>query len=410
MISPGLCIKCKGKLFCGAKNCYLLERQRKVKTINKKIDTDFVGTSPPSVFIAWNNYPKLDVAPLSLVGQDKNTHLYDRPEKWFGLESEKIISFRETLIRPYKSFDVKEASKPSYEFAEIQETAMAVGSLMNEVNLKEKLREDVSFSEFYAPIGPKARMKDFKLIENPKVPQKVDYLTSDTDAKANDALYELYSKGFEVSYLSKVLGVGAFGIEKKRKLVPTRWSITAVDSNMSDKLVNEKVKSYGSVDCYKIFHSEYLDNDFYIMIMPGEWSFEQLEAWKPGGFWTANEKEVNIISDHEFYRGRKDYASEVTGAYYAARLASAEYLVKEKKQASVLVFREIGQSYTIPLGVWQIRENVRNALKNKSTDVSTMEEALSFIGNGLSIPISAWKKESTLIDRRLKQKRITEFF
>jgi hypothetical protein len=405
-----MCVKCKGRLLCGEAKCRLLEKNRKVRSINSRIGTEFVGTTPPSVFIAWNNYPKVDVAPLSLVENDSNAHLYDTPEKWFGLDAERIIGFRESLVRPYSSFRAKEASEPGRGLSEIQEAALGVGSLMNEVSLKEKPREDFSFSEFYAPMGPKARMKKFRLVENPKVPKKADYLSSDTDAKANDALYELYSSSFETSYLSKVLSVGAFGVEKNRRLVPTRWAITAVDSNMSARLINEKVKGCGSVDCYKVFHSEYLDNNFYIMLMPGEWSFEQLEGWMPGGFWTEGAENASVISDHEFYRGRKDYASEVTGAYYAGRLAVAEYLCKVKKQASALVFREIGKDYTIPLGVWVIRTTVKNALEQKPTEFSDLNLALEYLAKNLTIPLGQWKKQSALLDRFFHQKRIIDFF
>lgn len=409
MISPGLCIRCKGRLLCGAEKCYLLERQRNFSKMKGVINDEFMGTTPPSVFISWNNYPKLDVAPLSLAGNDKNAYLYDTPEKWFGLSPEKIISFRESLIRPYKSFEAKEAANPEYGLAELQESAMAIGSLMNEVSLSEKPRLDVSFSDFYAPMGPKARMKKYRLVENPKVPQKVDYLSSDTEAKSTDALYELFLNGFEASYLSKVLSVGVLGVEKKRKLVPTRWAITAVDSNIADRLVGEKVKSYGNIDCFRVFHSEYLDNNFYIMLMPYEWSFEQLEAWKPGGFWTADAKEYSIVSDHEFYDGRKDYAENVTGAYYAAKLAVAEYLVEKKRQASAIVFREIGQGYQVPLGVWVIRQSIRNALEQKPVEFPNLSLALEFLSKKLTIPLEKWKKESKIIDRVTRQRRITDF-
>ena len=47
-------------------------------------------------------------------------------------------------------------------------------------------------------------------------------------------------------------------------------------------------------------------------------------------------------ADVEFFSQRKDYASNVTGAYYAARLAVAEFLVEKKRQAAAIVFREIG--------------------------------------------------------------------
>jgi hypothetical protein len=89
---------------------------------------------------------------------------------------------------------------------------------------------------------------------------------------------------------------------------------------------------------------------------------------------------VNVGSgDFEDYTGRKDYAENVGGAYYSARLAVLEYLKNIKKQASVLVYREIGSEYSIPLGVWVIRESVRNAMKNKSKNFEDLNQALYYI-------------------------------
>ena len=145
------------------------------------------------------------------------------------------------------------------------------------------------------------------------------------------------------------------------------------------------------------------------MLLPFEWSFEQMEAWMPGGFWTAEAKEPQISADYEFYEGRKDYAENVTGAYYAAKLAVAEYLVGEKKQASAIVFREIGQGYRVPLGVWVIRQSIRNALGQKPAEFQNLSLALEFLSKKLTIPLEKWKKESKIIDRATRQRRITEF-
>ncbi|MCX8158312.1 MAG: Nre family DNA repair protein [Candidatus Diapherotrites archaeon] len=406
----GLCVKCKGRLFCGLHKCPLLEKKKNYLKIKERLKDEFIAYTPPSIFITWKKYPKVDVAPLASFDNSKKVSFYDMPENWFGLDANKIISFRESLIMPYKSFEKEDAAEPSYELLEIQESAMTIGSLMSEYEIKEKPKLEVSFSEYYAPVGPKAEMKRFDLLENPKIPRKVDYLNSDTDAKASDAIYELYNSGFQVSYLSKILSIGTLGIERKRKLVPTRWAITAVDSTLADKLIEEKIKNYNKIDCYKIFHSEYLENTFYILLMPYEWSFEQLEAWKAGSFWNRSNEEVEIISDYELYEGRKEYAANVSGAYYAAKLAVAEYLVKEKIQASVIVFREISDKYQIPLGVWQIRENVRNAMKNKYVEFNNLDDALLHLSKRLSVNISAYTKKSVLIDKIKKQKRIIDFF
>jgi hypothetical protein len=409
MISPKLCIRCKGKLLCGLKTCPILEKQNFFKGADSLVKgTSFSGNSPPSVFVSWKNYPKINIAPLSPPTLE-DTAIMDSPEKWFGLPQERIVSMRQQLIRPNKSIFATEASNPSYELIEIQELAMSSSPVTVNVDLKKKISPNISFDQGVAPMGPVGLLKKFSVEDNPSIPQKVDYLVSDTDAKSQTALMELYGAGIPVSYLHKILSAGTLGVKKNRRLVPTRWSITAVDSNISKELVNEKVKHFQQIGEFQLFHSNYLDNDFWVLLIPGSWAFEQLECWLPGGSWAANASTATIIQDHEFYSGRTTYASNTEGAYYAARLAVAEHLVSKNRQAAAIVFREIGSDYKIPLGVWQIRENVRHALQQKFLSFSSIQLALSFLSKKLKIPIKDYHKESKLLDHFKHQRRLSDF-
>jgi hypothetical protein len=292
----------------------------------------------------------------------------------------------------------------------VQEIAMASKPTAVEITLKSRPIPKLSFASTVAPLGPAAELKDLRLIENPHIPKKIDYLVSDTDVKSGVALQELYDDGTPVSTLHKLLSAGTLGVRRSRKFVPTRWSITAVDSGISEKMIDEKVKSCQQISEFGVFHSKYLDNAFYVLLCPGAWAFEQLECWLPGGIWTQESKTFHIVQDHELYGGRKEYASNVEGAYYAARLAVAEYLAEKKRQAAAIVFREIGQDYNIPLGVWVIRENVRHALQQKPLKFGTMQLALSYLSTKLSVPMRNYAKESALIDYLQNQRRITQYF
>jgi len=408
MISPRLCIKCKGKLLCGLKSCPILSKQSFYSNAPELKGTSFSGSSPPSVFVSWKGYPKVSIAPLSPPVLE-NTSLLDAPERWFGLPQEQIVEMRQQLIMPRKPIDAASASNPSYDLVEIQELAMSLDPIDVEVDLKKKLSPVISFDEGVAPMGPSAPLKEFSLQENPSIPKKVDYLVSDTDVKSKAAMLELYGSGFQVNTLHKLLSAGTLGVKKNRKLVPTRWSITAVDSNISKELVDEKVKHFQQLGEIQLFHSNYLDNDFWVLLVPGGWAFEQLEAWSPGGSWAANASSPTIVQDHEFFAGRKTYASNVEGAYYAARLAVAEHLVKEKRQAGCIVFREIGAGYQIPLGVWQIRENVRHAFGKKPFSFSSLSIVLAFLSKKLKISMKQYERESRLLDHFKHQKTILQW-
>src|SRR3989338_7058719 len=94
--SPKVCIKCKGRLWCGPK-CFILEKFEHKKNLVQKAGKEFQGNSPPGVFVSWQNYPNISIAPLAPTQIVENADLLDNPEKWITLSSEKIVSFREQL-------------------------------------------------------------------------------------------------------------------------------------------------------------------------------------------------------------------------------------------------------------------------------------------------------------------------
>jgi len=409
MISSKLCIRCKGKLLCGLSYCPILQKySQQSKAVSNIQGNEFTGSSPPSLFVSWKNYPNVSIAPLSPT-EVFDSGLFDAPEQWFGLSPEKIVSFRQQLVQGNAQANAFDAAKPSYKLAEMQELAMASDPTSIGVKLKRKPVLSLSFHESVAPIGPSAPLLRMRLEENPSIAKKIDSAVSDTDLKSGDALTMLYGAGFPVSRLYKLLSAGTLGIGKNRKLVPTRWSITAVDSNLASWLVDEHVKFFSQISEFELYHSNYLDNDFWVLLLPGSWAFEQLECWLPGGSWAVNAKETHIIQDHEFFKGRAKYASNVEGAYYSAKLALAEHLVERKRQAASIVFREIGAGYALPLGVWQIRENVRNALKQKPLAFSSLSLALAFLSGKLKVPMQKYRKQSKLLDFLQHQKRLSDF-
>ncbi len=410
MISPKLCIKCKGKLLCGLGYCPILKKHsEQTKTVSNIHGTEFTGASPPSLFVSWKNYPKVQIAPLSPT-EVFDSGLLDAPEQWFGLSQEKIVGFRQQLLRSNKQINVNDAAKPGYELVEMQELVMAADPTSIEVKLKKRPSPTLSFHESVAPMGPSGQLIKMRLEENPSIPKKIDYAVSDTDLKSNEAILSLYLAGFPVSRLHKLLSAGTLGIGKNRRLVPTRWSISATDDTIG-KGLTEEIKNFQQLGEIQLFMSDYLGNRFFVLLIPGAWAFENLEAWIPGSMWYQEKdpNKIHVIQDHEFYGGRKTYASNITGAYYSARLSVCEYLKKVKRQAAALVFREITPEYNIGLGVWVIRQTARDALSKKPLTFSSLPLALSFIEKKLQTPFKPWKKESKLLDFLQHQKRLSDF-
>ncbi len=256
------------------------------------------------------------------------------------------------------------------------------------------------------PYGPSAELKKMD-VGNIKFDHKIEKAYYDTDLKAKDAVLELYRKGAFVSRIQKAFSVAAFGIKKRRRFVPTRWSITAVDS-MIGKELREKVKTYPLINEYRIYESWELDNRFIVLMMPLSWRYELVEAWYPNTVWNPLGKKIVIFSSSEGYYGRKTYA-EIGGCYYAARLATTEFLNMERRQAGVVILREAHPGYIMPVGVWNVRENVRNAFRKTPRKFDTLNEAQSYISSKLDIKIKRWVNNSRILKDITCQRRIEDY-
>lgn len=414
MIPASLCIRCKGRLWCGLPSCPILDKfETKQKTVASIAEKEFEGSSPPSIFVSWANYPSVTIAPLAPPVVSNKNSLMDNPEQWFGLSSNEIVNLRSQLIRSQTRVKTASASNPSTDLVAMQELALSVQPVEAGFELLEKPRAGLSFHEGTAPLGPIASLKKMVLHENPKIPTKVDYLVSDTAVKSQTAVQELYDHGLPVHYLHKILSAGTLGVKNNRKLVPTRWSITAIDDNVSRFLIEKSVKDCQQVGETELYASSYSGNHFFVLLVPAHWSFEMMECWLPGSPWTLEDPtyqqstDFKVTVDFESYNGRKKYADNITGAYYAARLAVAEHLSRRKRQATALVFREIGPDYITPLGVWVIRETVRNALQKKPLKFSDVTLALQYLQFRLKVPLEKYKHASHLLDQLKNQKKIS---
>lgn len=350
------------------------------------------GTSPPGIFIGKANYPKVFVGPL-VTEQKGDTLQMDTPEMWLGKSRTQISAFRMNLARGMKAVNVTEIGNKLV--GQLQDIALAAKSI--DANT-EFLRQPkgYTFNEHHQPFGPSAPLKNME-ISNVRFEHSMEKAYYDTDLDAKGAVTMLYKKGLFISQLQKALSVGAFGLQRRRKLVPTRWSITAVDDMVGKELLNN-VKTYPVMDNYQVYEFSALNNYFSIILMPTQWQYEFLEA-----FIRVLGNEELIFSDREPYGGRKDYAG-MGGCYYSTRLAIAEKLNDIKKQAGAIVFRESYPGY-VPLGVWLCRESSRKALQQRPREFHSMNSALNYAANKLQMPFWKYRKQSTL----LKQPTLASF-
>jgi len=402
----GLCTICKGaKFLCGKPRCPIVVRVNSLMRAAPLIgSTDVDGASPPGVFVGRIGYPYVYAGPL-IPPVHEDTSLYDTPELWFGKPIDEIVRFRSMLVRGKHRVHVKKFEKAGKIIEKTQELALAVKPVDVELELKKKPRGFVMLNDEVQPFGPSAAIKNLR-VGPTRWDHHVQKAYGDTDLKAADAVFELYRKGVLVTRIQRAFSVGAFGLKSQRRLVPTRWSITAVDSIVSKELI-EKIKDFPEIDEFRVYESRYLDNRFEVLMMPEAWSYEAMEAWYPGTVWNPSGSSVVIFSDWEGYGGRTTYA-KIGGCYYAARLAVCEKLLEESRQAKVVVLREVHPGYIMPVGVWQVRENVRNALQQPPLRFDSLAKALEHVSSRLNIPLKYWVAKSKLIREAILQRKITD--
>jgi len=111
------------------------------------------------------------------------------------------------------------------------------------------------------------------------------------------------------------------------------------------------------------------------LFFPNLWGYELFELYLPKSSWNPS-NEIRASTDYENYSGRKAYAFNTAGGYYAARLPILQYLNNIKRQASVLVIRIETPSYWASLGVWVVRESVRKTLKKVAMKFNSRKELI----------------------------------
>jgi DNA repair protein NreA len=379
--------------------------------INKGFKKDFFGSSP-APFIGRHNYPNINIGFLSPQFSGDTSH-YDSPQLWSkgNFKIGTIASMRYGLVNNREKSNIKLYQNNSKLLKIIQEVGMAKKGVELEVNLKDKPLLRMKPEREIMPFGPQGQVQKARITANTRVDTRVERIVSDTDLKAAPGLVSLYKKGFEESALNKILSVGNLGIKRNRILVPTRWSITAVDDTVGKQLIKD-VKDLPTGE-YQLYFGGGWGNYYLILFYPDVWSYELFETYlnKKINPWSQNGYAYS--TDYENYQGRKNYAEECAGGYYASRLPILEKMKNQKRQQSALVLRFISQEYNVPLGVWVCREASRKSLNEKplhfSSEELMMKYAKELIQRKFGFDLNLLLKESKLLKNKKEQKKLSEF-
>ncbi len=452
------------------------------------------GSTPPSVFVGAYNYPSVLVGPM-LPPIHGDTRIFDSPEKWGTLSFNDVLRLRFGMICGTKKIKVNDVEGRYIQ--DLQHVALSSKSLDSDIVFDGGVHSNtthanrLAFDDDTICCGPVGTIESVKFSGTSTPSKQIQNTYYDTDMHASDAIMTLYESGVAVSSIYRSLSMGMLGIGDNRKLVPTKWSITATDSIISSQLLNE-VRQYDIIDACKVFWHSHFGNTFAIVLFPHMWMFELVEAWYSqstgdgdgGGEGSGGEKCVmnkggvrdvgrdvgrdathdtdNIkIRDcknstkytdklnHQTYSNSKNsnnnnssgssnnsdnddnntqHSSQrqiafgadsetlrvckppvnTAGAYYSAKLATLEYLHRQKIQAGVLVLREITPAYTIPVGVWQVREGVRAAMKCKPLICNNIHDGISRASSVTNIAHDIWTPHSNTM-RLVQQRTISDY-
>jgi hypothetical protein len=357
------------------------------------------GSTAPEIFVGRSNYPDVSTGLLSPMDREADAASFATSGDWYqqGLAIDDVLQRRTGLLNSTRSTEVNVEDVWDGFVGVQREVAIADQPVDVEVGLDSAPDIDLSLDDISTPTGPRARARDATLAENPHVPRPVKKTLEDDDWAAEGAMTYLYRRGFDVYDINTILSAGALGQGHNRRLVPTRWSITAVDDTIGQYL-RGKLRHSPSVDEVQVWYNEYVGNQYWVILAPGNWEFELVELKAPGSIWNPDpEGDYYLAADGESYEGRTGYVEETAGAYHASRLGVLEHLTDVDRQATCLVIRHASDAYWAPVGVWQIREGIRHAFEGDAVTAETFHDAIRTLAPQLPVSLGTLRRKSDLV-------------
>jgi hypothetical protein len=348
------------------------------------------------VFIGSWNYPDVFAGPM-IAPQHGDTAIMDMPESWIPGQKtqEEIIQYRLSLVRGKHRIHAAHLDNPFVE--KLQEISLSASSVESEVSFAIQPR-GMSFSEEHTPFGPSAPIERFE-IESGRWNRDLEKVYYDTDLRSAEAVLDLHRKGVPFSGIQKAFSVGTMGKDSLRHLVPTRWAITACDTIIGDRLLSEVTKN-PVIDTLRVHEFSSLHNNYAVILMPTGWQYEWSEA-----FLHVMGNEELVFSDHEGRKKKTDY-SPLGGCYYTCKMAVLEALAREKKQAGAIILREALHGY-VPMGVFNVRENVRGAMLQPAREFEDIREVLGYLSRRFTLPMQRFIEEGALLRNTIRQRQCT---
>ncbi len=279
------CEVCKGnRLFCirNSTRCPVFQRAMRLVDVEKAVSkTSFFGPSPPGVFLGSFGYPNVLAGPLVPALPESDPSILDAPERWLDKSVDELLRYRFALVRGKSTMRVQDARNPDRTLSLVHEMVMSEKPTGTELWLKKKPFVRIDLLSRSAPHGTSGTIDRLTLAENASVPRPVEKVVSDTDLEAGGGVMVLYRDGVSQQQITRIFSTGLLGVGRSRRLVPTEWSITAVDDILA-KGLRRKIDDYPKVGEFRLFGAQALGNNVLVLLFPTSWMYEALEGWLTG--------------------------------------------------------------------------------------------------------------------------------
>ena len=74
-----------------------------------------------------------------------------------------------------------------------------------------------------------------------------------------------------------------------------------------------------------------------------------------------------------------------------------------------MIFREIQPEYAVPVGVWQVREGIREAMKRSPQEAFSLNDAVELATKRMSVSKNEWISHGNML-KLVKQTNMSDFF
>ncbi|MFT4309547.1 MAG: hypothetical protein ACMXYL_03610 [Candidatus Woesearchaeota archaeon] len=398
------CTVCKGrhcKRYYGTDFCPVRTKAASIaraKAYSVSIPNDFT-TRIPSTFVSRFGYPDVSLGVVHPIAPTNISYMPNTIVRKNNIPMEQVIDSRMGMLSLQRKSNVRRIDNNSIV---VQHAALSARPAMLDVSLLSKPKFSFSIEPNTPPFGGRAVLGSVKESANISIDKVAGKVYYDTDLKSVDAI-RLLSGRFDEQKISEMLSAGTMGVGVNRRLVPTRWSITATDDIIGKQYIGS-IRNHDVIESPLLFTGSFYGNYYYIMLLPYAYSYELFECYMPSN---------SIMHDCEIGSHRTGYAYDTAGGYYAARLGILEYLNTNNMQSSILALRLIGKEYNTPLGVWVVREAVRKTINSSPICFDNNKTMLKYvIAHAMkhhSFDIANMINDSVVLDIMGRQRTLREY-